>query len=511
MPPWRAVVGLGPLIKLADMELVSAYQGEAKLIVPGFTTAEAGAGAGSAPQDIAIAPNSKSGVSDANSTASGSGRPVSVVAPDALDAGQTAVEAIARSGRPCRRSVSSYASSRSRDVLEHSAGSNCSDGSGYRTHNTAGSVQLHNAENGTWSNTSSPTRSRSSGGGGAGDPQAAAVKATAVLSPMLEVQYTPLWAAPEVLQRRPFSPASDVYALACTLYECLTHRAPFWDVQEQPGSFGRVWYITNNVVLHGLRPTLPHGTPPRIRALFEKAWHPDPRHRCTAADMLQELIAMSDTVRGDKLSDGVKRTSMWKASASNLVSFKDGEHSRCIESANGSLRFGLRQFHENVSRASALTFPSHRLVKSRWWRGRKYENCVVGSEVVSFVVSHPELFFFRGQRAQRSPGEGGGASEGDRAAKGPQENATDGRSFGDNNDDEDLIALPPRAAAVDVLRSLEQARLIQHITGDHRFDDKMLFYRVFPTEWLPERWKGKNTKVVEAANSRLTSARMRYG
>jgi serine/threonine protein kinase len=217
---------------------------------------------------------------------------------------------------------------------------------------------------------------------------------------MPPVQYTPLWAAPEVLQWRPFAPASDVYALTCTLYECLTHRAPFWDVQARPGSFGRVWHITSDVVQRGLRPTLPDGTPPRVRALFEKGWHPDPRQRCTAADMLEELIAMSETGGRGGAGGGSAAAAAAAAAAS-------------LEPATGSPPFSLRQFHEDVSRASTLMFPGNRLVKSRRWRGKTYENCVVGTEVVSFVVSRPELFFFGSRRARRgSGGRGSGAGEG---------------------------------------------------------------------------------------------------
>jgi serine/threonine-protein kinase len=54
-------------------------------------------------------------------------------------------------------------------------------------------------------------------------------RAYTVLTRPGQVLGTPHYMAPELIRGKPATPASDIYALGCTVYECLTGKTPFSD------------------------------------------------------------------------------------------------------------------------------------------------------------------------------------------------------------------------------------------------------------------------------------------
>src|SRR6202043_1552455 len=92
---------------------------------------------------------------------------------------------------------------------------------------------------------------------------------------------TPACMAPEQLTGRGAVPASDVYALGCVLYWCLTGHAPF------------VGASVDEVVQGHLRAVPPRlevpGLPPQVVGMYWHCLAKDPAERPTAAAVLAVL------------------------------------------------------------------------------------------------------------------------------------------------------------------------------------------------------------------------------
>ena len=92
---------------------------------------------------------------------------------------------------------------------------------------------------------------------------------------------TPSCMAPEQLTGRGALPASDVYALGCILYWCITGRAPFEGETVDDVVKGH---------LHKLPPPLPtSGLPPQIAGIFRQCLAKDPLERPAAATVAAVL------------------------------------------------------------------------------------------------------------------------------------------------------------------------------------------------------------------------------
>jgi serine/threonine protein phosphatase PrpC len=107
--------------------------------------------------------------------------------------------------------------------------------------------------------------------------------------------------APEVLQKRPSSFASDVYALAITINEAATGTYPFSDcTKDNPEihtilehGYGRQ-ELAAAVAAEGLRPLPPAGgAPPGFDALINECWALDPAARPSAADVARRLAEIA--------------------------------------------------------------------------------------------------------------------------------------------------------------------------------------------------------------------------
>ena len=107
--------------------------------------------------------------------------------------------------------------------------------------------------------------------------------------------------APEVLQKKPSSFASDVYALAITLNEAAAGTYPFSDcTKDHPDihtilehGYGRQ-ELAAAVAAEGLRPRLPAGgCPPGYAELVAECWALDPARRPAAAGVARRLAEIA--------------------------------------------------------------------------------------------------------------------------------------------------------------------------------------------------------------------------
>lgn len=127
---------------------------------------------------------------------------------------------------------------------------------------------------------------------------------------------TPGYMSPEQARGRPISNATDVWALACVMYECLTRRVAF----------------AGDTVADALATTLmsepdyailPPRTPGRVLALLRKCLEKDPRQRIiTMASVAEELKAASQdsrTGRGTRAAGMLRGRDAWPPSRGRIA------------------------------------------------------------------------------------------------------------------------------------------------------------------------------------------------
>jgi serine/threonine protein kinase len=95
---------------------------------------------------------------------------------------------------------------------------------------------------------------------------------------------TPHYLAPELIEGRDATRASDVYALGCVLYECLTGRPPFEG--RGPAEVGFAHLVEAPIDPVALRPELPPGVGAAILGSLAK----DPHERPTSATALARML-----------------------------------------------------------------------------------------------------------------------------------------------------------------------------------------------------------------------------
>jgi len=95
-----------------------------------------------------------------------------------------------------------------------------------------------------------------------------------------KIGLTVQWSSPELLKGKKKDSASDVFALAVTLWEIFERDTPF---------SGMVDAIVINQILTGVRPAF-ENTPVEFRTLIERAWSNDTKMRPKAAQMACVLL-----------------------------------------------------------------------------------------------------------------------------------------------------------------------------------------------------------------------------
>src|ERR1043166_5665996 len=87
--------------------------------------------------------------------------------------------------------------------------------------------------------------------------------------------------APEILQGKRYTMASDIYSFGMIMWELITGRMPFWD---QNNDVELTIKICKN-----FRPPIIKNTPKGYAELMEKCWDSDPNKRPTASVIIENL------------------------------------------------------------------------------------------------------------------------------------------------------------------------------------------------------------------------------
>lgn len=111
-------------------------------------------------------------------------------------------------------------------------------------------------------------------------------------SPSRLIGGTPAFMAPEVARWEEQEPAADVWALACTVIEMATGRAPWTDVGDVFAAVHKIGY-TDEV------PELPAWLPAQAKDFLRQCLARDPRNRPTASQLLEHPFLASASCDGN--------------------------------------------------------------------------------------------------------------------------------------------------------------------------------------------------------------------
>ncbi len=100
-----------------------------------------------------------------------------------------------------------------------------------------------------------------------------------------------LWNAPEVLQGKTATPASDIYSFAMICWEVVTRRLPYSDPKTGLLVGDRDWseQVVAPLVIQGRREIIPDDCPSELAMVIQACWAQDPTQRPTASQVTQVL------------------------------------------------------------------------------------------------------------------------------------------------------------------------------------------------------------------------------
>ncbi len=88
--------------------------------------------------------------------------------------------------------------------------------------------------------------------------------------------------APETLQRKEYTIASDIYSFSMVMWELITGRMPFWDQNNDPELIIKI--------CKDFRPPIIKSAPKGYVELMQQCWDSDPNKRPTTVDIRKTLI-----------------------------------------------------------------------------------------------------------------------------------------------------------------------------------------------------------------------------
>jgi len=99
---------------------------------------------------------------------------------------------------------------------------------------------------------------------------------------------TPVWMAPEVLSKFPYSSKADSYSFSLVLWGMVTGKVPYANVPALS--------LPLEVCFRKYREKIPENTDPQIKDLILKLWDENPDNRLTMQNLLDILYEMKDPV-----------------------------------------------------------------------------------------------------------------------------------------------------------------------------------------------------------------------
>ncbi|GAB1228000.1 hypothetical protein ENUP19_0368G0009 [Entamoeba nuttalli] len=101
---------------------------------------------------------------------------------------------------------------------------------------------------------------------------------------------SPIYMAPEVLNREHYKMESDIYSFSMTMLQIITWQDPF-----PKSEFKFPWKIAE-FISTGKRPVIIQEVEEDIKEIIEKSWKQEPKERIT----IDEIVRMLETVQSNK-------------------------------------------------------------------------------------------------------------------------------------------------------------------------------------------------------------------
>ncbi|WP_083795961.1 serine/threonine-protein kinase [Catenulispora acidiphila] len=201
---------------------------------------------------------------------------------------------------------------------------------------------------------------------------------------------TPACMAPEQLTGRGALPASDVYALGCILYWCVTGRAPFEGA------------TVDDVVkahLHKLPPPLPTaGLPPQIAGIYRQCMAKDPAERPAAATVaaVLELRGAPADLPGVARPPANRTVVMQPYEAASPPSYLAAQEQPTYMGPRVPAQSVPHEDDDGGSYPAQPTFPGPPAPR-RW----NWIWMLLGALVIAFIAAATTAVFMKGSRAEK--------------------------------------------------------------------------------------------------------------
>lgn len=127
---------------------------------------------------------------------------------------------------------------------------------------------------------------------------------------------SPFWMAPEIIELKTPTTASDIWSLGCTIIELLTGFPPYFDATPFTAMYKMV---------HDAHPPLPEEMTPELESFLKDCFQKDPNMRPSAADLIRHpwilrYVSDKSDFKVEDMRNTVKRYTLSKESGRQLAS-----------------------------------------------------------------------------------------------------------------------------------------------------------------------------------------------